>query len=125
MANFPKIWVKASPFTADFDFLVLWHFIIFCVSILSPAVNDKNSMIIYAMKLQGTKDQYERLDNAIRTGRFVRNSVIRAWIDGEVKSRNDAYKYCKILAEILEFHWAKQLNSMARQAHALKSLGGD
>jgi len=70
------------------------------------------------MKLQGTTDQYEKLDQAIRTGRFVRNSVLKAWMDGIVKSRNDAYKYCKILADNPEFPWAKQLNSMARQAHA-------
>lgn len=75
-------------------------------------------MLIYEMKLEGTDDQYERLDNAIRTGRFVRNSIIRAWIDGIVKSRNDAYKYCQILADNPEFPWAKPLNSMARQAHA-------
>lgn len=63
-------------------------------------------------------DQYEALSNAIRTGRFIRNSIIRGWIDGEVKSRNDGYKYCKILADNPEFPWTKQLNSMARQAHA-------
>ena len=63
-------------------------------------------MIVYEMKLKGTEDQYRRLDEAIRTGRFVRNSIIRAWIDGQrqlgqagvgVKTRNDAYKYGKIL----------------------------
>ena len=75
-------------------------------------------MLIYESKLEGTSDQYERLDQAIRTGRFVRNSVVRAWMDGEIKSRNDAYKYCKVLADNPEFPWAKQLNSMARQAHA-------
>ena len=70
------------------------------------------------MKLQGTKDQYERLDQAIRTGRFVRNSIIRAWMDGQLKSRNDAYAYCKVLSDNPQFPWAKQLNSMARQAHS-------
>ena len=70
------------------------------------------------MKLQGKKDQYELLDQAIRTGRFVRNSIIRAWMDGQLKSRNDAYAYCKVLSDNPEFPWAKQLNSMARQAHA-------
>ncbi len=75
-------------------------------------------MLIYEMKLQGTDDQYRRLDSAIRTGRFVRNSVIRAWMDGEVKSRNDAYAYCKVLSDNRENPWASQLNSMARQAHA-------
>ena len=42
-------------------------------------------MLIYEMNLQGTKDQYERLDQAIRTGGFVRNSIIRAWMDGQLK----------------------------------------
>ena len=80
-------------------------------------------MLVYEMKLEGKKAQYEKLDEVIRTGRFVRNSIIRnsiirAWMDGEVKSRNDAYKYCKVLADNQEFPWAKKLNSMARQAHA-------
>ena len=75
-------------------------------------------MLIYEAKLEGTRDQYSRLDRAIRTGRFVRNSIIRAWMDGDVKSRNDAYKYCKVLADHPEFPWARLLNSQARQAHA-------
>ncbi len=75
-------------------------------------------MSVYESKLEGTHNQYEKLNQAIRTGRFVRNSIIRAWMDNRIKSRNDAYKYCKILACCPEFPWAKQLNSMARQAHA-------
>jgi putative transposase len=75
-------------------------------------------MLIYEAKLEGTKDQYEQLDKAIRTGLFVRNSIIRAWMDGALKSRNDAYKYCKVLADNPEFPWACLLNSQARQAHA-------
>jgi len=39
-------------------------------------------------------------------------------MDGEVKTRNDAYKYCKILSDNPEFPWANKLNSQARQAHA-------
>jgi putative transposase len=49
-------------------------------------------MIIYESKLEGTQEQYEKLDSAIRTGRFVRNSIIRAWMDNQIKSRNEAYK---------------------------------
>jgi len=75
-------------------------------------------MLVYEMKLEGNKHQYEQLDQAIRTGRFIRNSIIRAWQDRIIKSRNDAYKYCKTLADNAEFPWAKQLNSQARQAHA-------
>ncbi|MFZ1026624.1 MAG: transposase, partial [Limnoraphis robusta] len=75
-------------------------------------------MIVYEMKLQGTQSQYKKLDEAIRTGRFVRNSIIKAWIDGQVQSRNDAYTYCKLLSDNPSFPWVNQLNSMARQAHA-------
>jgi putative transposase len=75
-------------------------------------------MIVYEAKLEGTQAQYEQLDAAIRTGRFVRNSIIRAWMDKQLKSRNDAYKYCKVLSDNPKFPWAKKLNSMARQAHA-------
>ncbi len=76
-------------------------------------------MLIYELKLKGASDQYERLDAAIRTGRFIRNSIIRAWIDGKIKGRNDAYKYSKILSDNKEqFPWVNKLNSMARQAHA-------
>jgi putative transposase len=39
-------------------------------------------------------------------------------MDGLIKSRNDAYKYCKVLADNPEFPWARLLNSQARQAHA-------
>ncbi len=68
-------------------------------------------MIVYETKLEGTKQQYQQLDQAIRTGRFVRNSIISAWLDKKIKSRNEAYKYCKILADNLEFPWAKKLIS--------------
>jgi len=71
------------------------------------------------MKLKGNSDQLRRLDAAIRTGRFIRNSIIRAWIDGNIKGRNDAYKYSKILSDNnSQFPWVNKLNSMARQAHA-------
>ncbi|MDJ0717819.1 MAG: transposase [Prochloraceae cyanobacterium] len=75
-------------------------------------------MIVYESKLEGTSQQYERLNQAIRTGRFVRNSIIRAWMDNQVKSRNDAYKHCAVLAKDPQFPWAGLLNSQARQAHA-------
>ena len=71
--------------------------------------------------LEGQQNQYERLDEAIRTGRFVRNSIIRAGMDGQVKSRNDAYIYCKIVADNPEFPWARLLNSQTRQAHPEKA----
>jgi putative transposase len=40
-------------------------------------------MLVFEAKLEGTKQQYERLDEAIRTARFVRNSCIRYWMDNQ------------------------------------------
>ena len=84
--------------------------------ILSLIAYDK--MLVYEAKLKGKQNQYDRLNEAIRTGLFVRNSCLRLWVDGLAKSRNDLYKYCKELAANPDFPWAKKLNSMARQAHA-------
>jgi putative transposase len=83
---------------------------------LSQVSSDK--MLVFEAKLQGTSDQYGRLDEAIRTGRFVRNMCLRYWLDGHAKHRNDLNKYCKLLADNPEFPWVKKLNSMARQAMA-------
>ena len=75
-------------------------------------------MIVLEAKLEGTSDQYLLLDEAIRTGRFVRNSCLRYWMDNRGVTRNDLSSYCKVLADNPEFPWAKKLNSMARQAMA-------
>jgi putative transposase len=75
-------------------------------------------MIVLEAKLKGKDRQFEALDEAIRTAVFVRNSCLRYWIDNKGTSRNDLYKYCKVLADSPEFPWASKLNSQARQAHA-------
>ena len=75
-------------------------------------------MLVYEAKLKGKDEQYKRLDAAIRTGLFVRNSCLRFWEDGHAKSRNDLYKYVTQLAKDKDFPWAKLLNSQARQAMA-------
>ncbi|MEW6499132.1 MAG: RNA-guided endonuclease TnpB family protein, partial [Cyanobacteriota bacterium] len=68
------------------------------------------------MPLEGKNEQYERLDEAIRTARFIRNSCIRYWMDNKGVGRYELSAYCAILAK--EFPWANKLNSMARQASA-------
>jgi len=73
-------------------------------------------MLVYKMKMQGIQTQYLLLDAAIRKSIFVCNRIIIAWINREVKSHNDTYKYCTKLAHSPDFSWAKQLNSMAKQA---------
>nr|NCR14623.1 transposase [Microcystis aeruginosa SX13-11]NCS36319.1 transposase [Microcystis aeruginosa G11-01] len=39
-------------------------------------------MLVVEAKLKnGTPEQYQRLDEAIRTSQFVRNSCVRYWMD--------------------------------------------
>ena len=73
-------------------------------------------MLVFEAKLEGTKAQYERLDEAIRTARFVRNSCIRYWMDNKGIGKYELSAYCAVLGK--EFSFAGKLNSMARQASA-------
>ena len=74
-------------------------------------------MLVREAKLKdGTPEQYQALDEAIRTGQFIRNKCLRLWMDTEKTSRAKMQALCKVLAQ--EFPFAKKLNSMARQAHA-------
>ena len=73
-------------------------------------------MLVFEAKLEGEKQQYERLDEAIRTARFIRNSCIRYWMDNPKIGRYELSAYCVVLQR--EFPWANKLNSMARQASA-------
>ena len=71
-------------------------------------------MLVFEAKLEGTKQQYERLDEALRTARFVRNSCIRYWMDNKGIGKYDLSAYCAVLEKELPF--AGKLNSQARQA---------
>ncbi|MDR9404859.1 MAG: transposase, partial [Halothece sp. Uz-M2-17] len=74
-------------------------------------------MLVREAKLKdGTSEQYQALDEAIRTGQFIRNKCLRLWMDGEKVGKSKMQSLCKDLAQ--EFPFAKKLNSMARQAHA-------
>ena len=73
-------------------------------------------MLVFEAKLEGTQQQYERLDEAIRTAGFVRNSCLRYWLDNLGIGKYELSAYCAVLAK--EFPWAAKLNSQARQASA-------
>lgn len=74
-------------------------------------------MIVREAKLiNGTKEQYQLFDDAIRTAQFIRNKAIRYWMDNRNVGKADLYKLCKDLAK--EFSFALKLNSAARQASA-------
>jgi putative transposase len=78
-------------------------------------------MLVFEAKLEGLKEQYDKLDEAIRTARFIRNSCLRYWMDNRDIGRYDLSAYCAVLGK--EFAWANQLNSMARQASAERAWG--
>ena len=75
-------------------------------------------MLVIEAKLKGTQSQYSKLDEAIRTGQFIRNICLRYWEDNKGVTRNDLQKLCSVLAKNRETPWTKKLNSQARQAHA-------
>ncbi|HTK11568.1 MAG TPA: transposase [Ktedonobacteraceae bacterium] len=73
-------------------------------------------MLIYEYKVDGTKEQYAAIEEAIRTVQFIRNKCIRIWMDVAGTNANDLQWYCAILARYYPF--AMHLNSQARQAAA-------
>ena len=73
-------------------------------------------MLIYEYKLDGTKQQYAAIDNAIRITQFIRNKCLRLWMDELGIGKNDLQCYCTTLAK--EYSFAICLNSQARQASA-------
>jgi putative transposase len=73
-------------------------------------------MLIYEYKLDGTQQQYQAIDEAIRIVQFIRNKCLRWWMDGRGISKNDLQCFCAVLAR--EYSFAALLNSQARQASA-------
>jgi hypothetical protein len=53
-----------------------------------------STMLVIEAKLKGTQSQYSKLDEAIRTGQFIRNTCLRYWEDNKgslaMTSRNFA-----------------------------------
>jgi putative transposase len=73
-------------------------------------------MLVLEAKLKGTKEQYQKLNEAIRTARFVGNICLRYWMDNKDIGKSELSAYWAVLASQLE--WAKNLNSLAGQARA-------
>jgi putative transposase len=65
-------------------------------------------MLVFEAKLEGTFKQYGKLDEAIRTARFVRNSCLRYWMDNKDIDKYNLSAYCAVLAK--EFELANNLN---------------
>ena len=74
--------------------------------------------VAFEFKAKGKPQQYTAIDQAIRTGQFIRNKCLRLWLDVKGTNKMDFYKYCKVLAH--EFSFANKLNSTARQAMSVR-----
>ena len=79
-------------------------------------------MIVLEYKIRAKQYQLTAIDEAIRTGQFVRNKALRYWMDNKGVNKYDLNKYCRILAK--EFDFANKLNSTARQSSAERAWSG-
>ena|SRR3569832_2636018 len=72
-------------------------FLILPVIVMGKLCYDSTMLVIEA-KLKGTQSQYSRLDEAIRTGQFIRNTCLRYWEVNIGVTRNDLQKRCSVLS---------------------------
>ena len=78
-------------------------------------------MLVYELKIVAVASKLAAIDEAIRTGQFIRNKCLRYWMDADRAEKVNGYslnKFTKVLADDPEFPFAAKLNSMARQASA-------
>jgi putative transposase len=73
-------------------------------------------MIVIEYKIKAKQHQLAAIDEAIRTGQFVRNKALRYWLDNKEVNKYDLNKYCRVIAK--EYSFASELNSTARQSSA-------
>ncbi len=73
-------------------------------------------MIVLEYKIKGKQRQFQAIEEAIRTGQFVRNKALRYWMDNRGVNKYDLNKYSAVVAK--EFDFASRLNSTARQSSA-------
>jgi putative transposase len=70
-------------------------------------------MFILEYKLKGKLQQYQAIDESIKTVQFVRNKCLRYWKDGQNIGQKDIYRYVTKLRK--EFAFVEALNSTACQ----------
>ncbi|MCF3574754.1 RNA-guided endonuclease InsQ/TnpB family protein [Planktothrix agardhii] len=88
-----------------------------CYNSVKPKV--EGIMLVVEAKLKnGTPEQYQKFDEAIRTAQFVRNKCVKFWMENKGTTRNDLQKLCAVLAKDSTTPWVNKLNSQARQSSA-------
>ena len=76
-------------------------------------------MLVLEYKVKGKPNQYQAIEEAIRTVQFVRNKCIRYWMDAPKEAKINSFSLNKYSTELRnELPFVKDLNSMAVQAAA-------
>jgi len=76
-------------------------------------------MLVIEYKVKAKPNQYQAIDEAIRTVQFIRNKCLRHWMDSPKEVKIDRFCLNKYSTELRsEFQFVKELNSMAVQASA-------
>ncbi|MEB3180367.1 MAG: transposase [Nostocaceae cyanobacterium] len=76
-------------------------------------------MLVLEYKIKGKSNQYQAIEDAIRTTQFVRNKCLRYWMDAPKDAKIKGFDLNKYSTELRnEFKFVADLNSMAVQASA-------
>src|SRR5919202_1295175 len=70
-------------------------------------------MIVLEFKAKGKTTQYSAIDEAVKTAQFVRNKIVRFWMDNSCVGQKEMYRHNTALRA--EFPFVKALNSHACQ----------
>ena len=74
-------------------------------------------MLVLEYKVKAKPNQYQAIEEAIRTVQFVKNKCLRHWMDFSKEAKIDRFALSKYSTELRnEFAFVKELNSMAVQA---------
>lgn len=76
-------------------------------------------MLVLEYKIKAKSNQYQAIEDAIRTTQFVRNKCLRYWMDAPKEFKINRFTLNKYSTELRnEFKFVADLNSMAVQASA-------
>jgi putative transposase len=80
-------------------------------------------MFVLEFKVKAKTQQYQAIDDAIRTAQFIRNKCVRLWMDTKGTDKNDLYRYSKELAQ--DFKFAVDVFWIGMKTPQSTSLKGD
>lgn len=74
-------------------------------------------MLVLEYKVKGKPNQYQAIEEAIRTVQFVRNKCIRYWMDAPREAKINYARLCNHVTELRnKFSFVQALNVHAGQA---------